>query len=145
MHSLKAAIRFALFSILFLTSSFAAAQDNVETRGAAVDRYFRAAPVEKVLDDAFLELSKQIPQDQRAQFLSQIRTVVRADTLERIARESMIETFTADELNALADFYGSKNGSSAMLKFGSYLAQVMPAVQAEVARSLEQLKARGEK
>jgi hypothetical protein len=94
-----------------------------------------------MLDDMFSEMSKQLPEDQRQQFVERIKTVVRADALETIARTSMIKTFTADELNALADFYGSKHGSSAMQKFGVYMAQVMPAIQTEVQRGLKQLGA----
>ena len=66
--------------------------------------------------------------------------VVRADFIEKLSRESMIRTFTADELNALADFYGSKNGSSVMLKFGTYMSEVMPAIQQEVQRGLQEIK-----
>ena len=53
----------------------------------------------------------------------------------------MIDTFTADELNALADFYGSKHGNSAMQKFGRYMGQVVPAVQAELQRCFQQIVA----
>ena len=52
----------------------------------------------------------------------------------------MLKTFTAEELNALADFYGSKNGYSAMRKFGSYMALVTPALQQEVQRALQQIQ-----
>jgi len=47
---------------------------------------------------------------------------------------------TADELNVLADFYGSKNGYSAMRKFGSYMAIVTPALEQEVERALRQIQ-----
>jgi len=57
----------------------------------------------------------------------------------------MIKNFTADELKALADFYGSPVGKSAMAKFGNYMADVMPGMMAEVqkaqALTLQQMKA----
>ena len=92
----------------------------------------------KMLDDMFTEMAKQLPSEQRAQFIGQMKNVVHADVLEKLCRESLIKTFTADELNALADFYGSKHGSSAMLKFGAYMAQVMPAIQSEVQRGVQE-------
>lgn len=131
--------RAAFLAIMWLASSVALAQDSTADREAAADRYLRAVPMAKMLDDTFSELSKQLPPDQRAQFLQKIRVAVRADALEQIARTSMIKTFTAEELNALADFYGSKHGASAMQKFGIYMAQVMPAIQAEVQRGLQQV------
>jgi hypothetical protein len=124
-----------------VATAFAAAQDDTASREAAANRYLKAVPIATILDDTFNEMGKQVPQDQRAQFIAQMKAVVRADFLEKTTLDSMVKTFTADELNALADFYGSKHGSSAMLKFGVYMAQVMPAIQAEVQRGVEQFNA----
>jgi hypothetical protein len=52
--------------------------------------------------------------------------------LRTIMREGMAKHFTAEEIRALADFYGSELGRSAMGKFGTYMSEVMPAIQAEV-------------
>ncbi len=68
-----------------------------------------------------------------------MKIVLRADLLENLARTSMIKHFTADELNALADFYGSKHGASVMKKFGIYMADVLPSIQAEVQRALQEI------
>jgi hypothetical protein len=46
------------------------------------------------------------------------------------------------ELKALADFYGSPVGKSAMKKFGTYMADVMPDIEAEMIKT--QAKAREE-
>jgi hypothetical protein len=48
---------------------------------------------------------------------------------------AMVKNFTADELNALADFYGSPVGKSAMAKFPGYLGDVMPGLLAEMRRA----------
>jgi hypothetical protein len=53
----------------------------------------------------------------------------------------MVRHFTVRELNALTDFYGSPEGRSAMKKFGAYMADVMPAIQQEMARAIQQYKA----
>jgi hypothetical protein len=47
----------------------------------------------------------------------------------------MVKHFSAEELKALADFYGSPVGKSAMSKFGAYMADVMPAIQAEMIKA----------
>lgn len=124
-----------------VASAFATAQDDTLSRQAAASRYLKAVPIATMLDDTFNEMGKQVPQDQRAQFIAQMKAIVRADFLEKTTLESMVRTFTTDELNALADFYSSKHGSSAMLKFGVYMAQVMPAIQAEVQRGVQQFNA----
>ena len=126
-------------AIFCLAATVASAQDTPSGREVAADRYLQVVPMSRLLDDAFSEMSKQLPADKRPEFLRQMKVLVRADSLERIARASMIKAFTTDELNALADFYGSKNGASAMKKFGVYMADVMPAIQAEVQRAVQQL------
>ena len=43
---------------------------------------------------------------------------------------------------ALADFYGSKAGKSAMEKFGLYMAEIMPPLQKELERAMRELQGR---
>ena len=124
---------------LCITTFGALAQDDTfDNRQAGVDRYLKAVPMKTLLDDTFVELAKQLPQDKRAAFIDQMKAAVRADALERIARDAMVKIFTADELNALADFYGSKDGASAMKKFGVYSAQIMPAIRQEIQNAVLQ-------
>ena len=47
----------------------------------------------------------------------------------------MVKHFTTEELKALADFYGSPVGKSAMQKFGAYMADIMPVMQAEIMKA----------
>jgi len=140
MNYINASRYYSIALVLSLGSVFALAQDTTASREAAVDRYLRAVPMAKMLEDTFAEISKQLPIEQRAQFIRNMKKIVRADYLEQLSRQSMIKTFTTDELNALADFYGSKHGASAMVKFGAYMGQVMPAIQAEVQRGVQELQ-----
>jgi hypothetical protein len=139
MKQLSAVTTFAILMCFAVTASLA--QDNAASREAAADRYLKVVPMSKMLDDTFTEISKQVPEDQRVQFLAQMKAIVRVDVLDRIARESMVKTFTTDELNALANFYGSQHGASAMEKFGVYMGQVMPAIQQEIQSAIQQMDA----
>ena len=49
--------------------------------------------------------------------------------------DAMVKNFTTEELKALADFYGSPVGKSAMQKFGAYMADIMSLVQAEIIKA----------
>ncbi len=140
MKTMKACRLAAFAAVVSFTTVTALAQDSTEARQAAADRYLNAVPMAKMLDDSYVEISKSLPPEQRAQFLTDIKSVVRVDFLHALSRESMVKTFTADELNALADFYGSVHGASAMQKFGAYMGRVMPAIQAEVVRGIQELQ-----
>ena len=140
MRTIKKTAFFAIaFIALAICASAVSAQDSLADRKAAAARYQSVMPMTKMLDDSYSELAKQLPQDKRADFIAKMKQTIRVDTLERIALDSMIKTFTADELNALADFYGSKLGRSAVQKFGIYMGQVMPAIQAEIQRAAQLL------
>ena len=133
-----------LLSVLVLALAtcpfLALAQDGLAERKAAAERYMAVVPMSRLLDDTATEMAKQLPPDQQSAFMQMMKGAVRADVIERIAVEAMLKTFTAEELNALADFYGSKNGYNAMRKFGRYMALVMPALQQEVQRALRQIQ-----
>jgi len=129
--------------VIAVTVSSSSAADSPELRAAAADRYLMAVPMSKILDDTFNALAKRVPPDQLSQFISQMKAVVRVDMLERISRESMVKVFTADELNALADFYSSKNGASAMTKLSTYMGMRLPAIQQEVSKQPRKFKSKG--
>jgi hypothetical protein len=119
----------------------ALAQDTQETRQAAMERYLRAVPIAKVMEDTYLEMAKQVPPERRDEFVSAMRKHISVEKMEEIARRAMLKTFTTDEMNALADFYSSEHGASAMRKFGAYMSDVMPPLTQEVQRAVQELQA----
>jgi hypothetical protein len=117
----------------------AQAQDTMDTRQVAMQRYLRAVPMAKVMEDTYAEMAKQVPPEKRTEFIAAMRKVVRVDKIEEIAKRSMLNTFTTDELNALADFYSSKDGASAMKKLGVYMGDIMPPLMQEIERAVQEL------
>jgi hypothetical protein len=119
----------------------AQAQDTMDTRQVAMQRYLRAVPMAKVMEDTYAEMAKQVPPEKRTEFIAAMRKVVRVDKIEEMAKRSMLKTFTTDELNALADFYSSKDGASAMKKLGVYMGDIMPPLMQEIQRAVQELQA----
>ena len=117
----------------------AQAQDTMDTRQVAMQRHLRAVPMAKVMEDTYAEMAKQVPPEKRTEFIAAMRKVVRVDKIEEIAKRSMLKTFTTDELNALADFYSSKDGASAMKKLGVYMGDIMPPLMQEIERAVQEL------
>jgi hypothetical protein len=130
---------------IFFAATTSCAQDNIASRQAAADRYFKVAPMSKMLDDMLTEMAKKIPEDRRDKFVSQMKEAIRVDVVERIARESMVKTFTTDEMIVLADFFGSQHSASAMKKFGTYMEETILALMQEIQRAIQQLKAQQNK
>jgi hypothetical protein len=71
-----------------------------------------------------------------------MRQVVDGQQLRTIALDTMVEVFSAEELDALATFYGSPVGQTIVTKFPVYIAKVMPAIELQLARAIRELKNR---
>jgi hypothetical protein len=132
-------LRTLVLPALLLVSIQTMAGDSQEERTAAARRYLDAAQMDKMTDDMVNGLAAGFPAEQRDKFLAFMHNAVRPEVLEQAALTSMVKIFTAEELNALADFYGSPVGKSAMGKFGAYMADVMPVIQQEMVRALQAL------
>jgi hypothetical protein len=135
----------ASFLVLFVSAfcievSAADIPDTHGNRLAAAGRYLDAVPMKDMMRDMVTESAKNLPENVRPSFVQFMTKTIRVDVMERTALASMAQHFTVKELNALADFYGSPEGRSAMKKFGAYMADVMPVIQQEMLRAQKQLE-----
>lgn len=140
MRTIKKTAFFVSAVIVLVVCGSVSAQDTLADRRVAAARLMSVVPMSQMLEDSFAVIAKKFPQDKRAGIIAKMKQNVRVDVVERIATDSMVKTFTAEELNALADFYGSKPGRSATQKFGIYMMGpvILPAIQVEIQRALQQ-------
>jgi hypothetical protein len=111
------------------------APDTPETRRKEAERYLQVSPPKALFEDMADKMAANLPADQRDQFKKLMTTQVDIAALSKAMTDAMVKNFTTDELKALADFYGSPVGKSAMQKFGAYMADIMPVVQAEIMKA----------
>src|SRR3954471_25049364 len=121
---------------LFASGIFVfSANDTPETRRKEAERYLQVSPPKALFEDMADKMAANMPADQREQFKKMMTTQVDIAALSKAMIDAMVKNFTTDELKALADFYGSPVGKSAMQKFGAYMADIMPVVQAEIMKA----------
>ena len=124
------------FLPLIISTSFAfSATDTPETRRREAERYLQASPPKAMFEDVADKMAANVPADQREQFKRAMTTDVDIAALTKAMTDAMVKNFTTEELKALADFYGSPVGKSAMQKFGAYMADIMPVIQAEIMKA----------
>lgn len=131
--------RWLCIALLLTTMSGAVAmEDTPENREQQVERYLQAVPPQAVFEDMLRKMFSGLPNGQREVFTGDMNKIFDFQALTNIMRKAMLKTFTADELAALADFYGSPVGKSAMNKMGDYMAvfmaEFMPVMNAEMAK-----------
>jgi hypothetical protein len=126
---------FVLVALIFCASSAFSATDTPETRRKEAERYLQVSPPKALFEDMADKMAANLPADQREQFKKIMTTQMDIAALSKAMTDAMVKNFTTEELKALADFYGSPVGKSAMQKFGAYMADIMPVVQAEIMKA----------
>jgi len=126
--------------LLFVLTFFAwspvfSAPDTPETRRREAERYLQVSPPKALFEDMADKIAANLPPDQREQFKRMMTADLDIAALSKAMTDAMVKHFTTDELKALADFYGSPVGKSAMQKFGTYMADIMPVMQAEIMKA----------
>jgi hypothetical protein len=136
-------MKLQVFVLIVLTfcawSPVYSATDTPETRRHEAERYLQATPPKALFEDIADKMAANLPPDQRDQFKRMMTTQLDIAALTKAMTDAMVKHFTTEELKALADFYGSAVGKSAMQKFGAYMADVMPTMQAEIMKAQAKL------
>jgi len=124
-----------LFFCLSVAPLLADPADTPENRRHEADRYLQATPPKQMFADMAEKMSMNMPPEDRQKFKETLTSALDVDALTKAMTDAMVKHFTVQELKALADFYGSPVGKSAMGKFGAYMAEVMPTIQAEMIKA----------
>src|SRR5262245_36896371 len=130
--------------LLFVLTVFASSPvfrspDTSDTCRKEAERYLQVSPPKALFEDMADKIAVNLPPDQREQFKRIMTADLDIAALSKAMTDAMVKHFTTDELKALADFYGSPVGKSAMQKFGAYMADVMPAMEAEIMKAQAKL------
>lgn len=122
----------AVLLTLVTCSSVFAIDDTIQNRTVQANRYLAVAPPKDILKESAEKVALTLHPDQQAGFKDLLIKHLNLEKLIVAVTEALVKNFSADELSALADFYGSAVGKSAMKKFGAYMADIMPVLQSEL-------------
>ena len=112
--------------------------DNPENRSVAAKRSLEAMPPKELLQGMATRFAPNMPEKDRKTFLEVMGSADLEKAANRIMEEGMAKNFTIGELNAMTAFYGSPEGKSAAKKFGPYMAGVMPQIQQEIKKDMDE-------
>lgn len=132
----------SILCLLLVGSGTALAQPEFQdAKRQAAERYFAQMPVSDMLTEISRQMSRQAPPIERKQFHDVLLQRVRMEVLETAAKESLMHNLSLRELNALAEFVETPAGRSAMNKLNYYTADIMPIIQDEIYRAVEEYRA----
>ncbi len=129
-------MKILLFSLLLLATTLAGAlEDTTDNRLQQAERYLRANSPEDMFADIANRSTINLPPEQRKPFTDMLTKHMDIVRVSAAMKNAMVSHFTADELEALADFYSKPGAKSAMSKMGLYMADVLPVVQEEMQKA----------
>ncbi|MEQ8287713.1 DUF2059 domain-containing protein [Thalassospira sp.] len=129
---LKGPVLILAFLAMVVLSNTAFAQDMSEARLEAAERYAKVFDLPKMMNQTVAQIALNVPENKRQEFIQFMSDALDIQMLEGLIVTSMTEHFTTNELNALADFYGSPEGISIVEKMPVYMASTMPKIQSVV-------------
>ena len=140
---MKKIFLFLVFSLCLTNASadVKPIKDTTQNRIAEANRYLSVMPPKDMLIDVVQKISVQIPVHNRQLVIDMMIKHLDLDKFTSILRDSMVRNFTAEELQALANFYGSPIGRSAMKKYGQYTADAMLHIQSLMIDAFQKAKA----
>jgi len=124
--------------VSFILIQPAYSQNSLGNRLAAAERYANTFDIQYQLDWTLVAMTENMPAAQRTDFMRFMRNTVDFNRLRNIMINMMVQVFDVDELNALADFYGSWKGRSILRKYPEFAAAYQPVLDQEIERIAEQ-------
>lgn len=83
-------------------------------------------PIRPRVESALDAIAKNFPDDRQAEVKASLRKSIQFNQLEEESTKAMAEIFTAEELQAMIDFYGSEAGKSISAKTSDYELALRP-------------------
>jgi hypothetical protein len=109
--------------------------DSKANRFREAARYLKALPPAEFVGDMIFNMAQNLPLSQRKEFIDKMTQNFDFDAVGKVTMESLVRHLTAEELAALADFYGSPVGKSAMKKITVCMGEMSPHVELELQKA----------
>ena len=119
---------------MFPLYCLSALEDTKANRTIHAERYLKEFSLADMMGGTWEQMFKYPPfsiwsDKQKQNFTDRMTAMLTSAEYTKILLDGMLNTFTADELKAFADFYASKHGKSSMKKMNLLMANMMPKLQ----------------
>ena len=117
--------------------------DTAANRSRETVRYLQIIPASEIIGDVTQNIAQTLPLEQQKDFITNMRSEINLNTVHENISKAMVKHMNATEIGALADFYSTPVGKSAMKKMGLCMSEVTPLVQKEIQSAMQRLQKKG--
>ena len=111
--------------------------DTAVNRSRETARYLQIIPASEIIGDVTQNIAQTLPAAQQKDFIANMRSEVNLNAVHGDISTAMVKHMSATEIRALADFYSTPVGKSAMKKMGLCMSEVTPLVQKEIQSAID--------
>lgn len=115
-------------------------EENYEERLTLSREMHEIWPIRPKVEAALEAVSGQIDEVNRPKFKAAMRKAIKFEALEQASIDAMADIFTVEELKAMIDFYGSKEGRSVSHKTLDYEKSLEPVIIKMMDKALLDIK-----
>jgi hypothetical protein len=138
----------SIFVALMFVAAHAVAAEapdtlNSRTKAATrvIDDMAGVMDLQGRFDEQAARIAKDLEPDERAKVLALVKKHMNVNSWRELQIQSLADSFTTRELNALDAFYSTEEGRSILSKYSTYLLKALPAIDAEVGREADDIRA----
>ena len=110
--------------------------DTRERRLRLAERMHEIWSTRERINDALKSMAQRYPESERDSFMNAMQLAIDYGKVEEASIDAMVKTYTAQELQAMVDYYGSKAGQSAEAKRSIYQDRIQPVIQKMIDKAL---------
>lgn len=110
---------------------------------AAAQTYLKQIPADMQVQAVLKNMAEKVSPEKREEFLKIAKETIVVEKLNADAEHALASTFTADELKAMTEFFGSEKGRTIMTKMALYQQQLLPTVNEMVTKLMIRLQEAG--
>lgn len=97
-------------------------------------------PIRTRIESAIESVSKSFPPEKQAEVKATIRKSIQYDQLEEESIQALASTYSAEELRAMIEFYGSETGRAISVKTADYEEALRPSLVKMMDKAMLDLK-----
>lgn len=117
--------------------------DTAEARMAATETYFKYYPLNEMVDWMLKEVVAGAPVDQQKAYRDTLMKNIHWGKIEPLAKHSMVNRLTLDEINSLVGQVKRPEGKAALQKMRLYESDLMPTMNEELEKAIRMSAPRG--
>lgn len=131
---------FVLTLFVFAVVPLAFAQGSADKRLELATKMHEIRPTKTQVLQAIAVVAQRVPEDKRQAFESSLANSLDFKAVEKISIDSMVETFTEEELAAMVEYYSKPEAQSASDKLTQYQQKVGPEIIRMIDKAMMKVK-----